>query len=162
MKYPDIAEEITEMAKEDRKVREEFYGQGNPSGRVYAEFVQPVDEKNHLRMVEIVEKIGYPTISKVGKKASFEAWLVIQHYSRGDFQEKCLEIMEEDPSDVDPQNIAYLKDRILAFSGKKQIYGTQWRENPETKKVELFDVEDPENLNKRRVSVCLEPIKQAC
>lgn len=160
MKYPDIAEEIIEMSKEDRRVREEFYGQSNPNHRVYAEFVQPVDEKNHQRMVEIVERIGYPTISKVGKEASFETWLIIQHYSRDDFQKKCLKLMEEDPSDVDPQNIAYLKDRILAFAGKKQIYGTQWRENPETKKLELFEVEDPENLNKRRSIVGLKPIDE--
>lgn len=160
MKYPKIADEINKMSDEDVKVREEYYGQNNPNNRKYSEFIQPVDEKNHKRMIEIVDEIGYPTISKVGKKASFNAWLIVQHHSRGDFQKRCLELMEKDKEDVNPQNIAYLKDRILAFAGKKQIYGTQVKQNEVTKKMELFEVEDLEHLNERRASVGLEPIEE--
>ena len=67
--------------------------------------------------------------------------------------------MEAENDDVDPQNIAYLKDRVLMFSGKKQVYGTQLRRNKYTKKMELYEVEDVEHLNEKRKSVGLEPIE---
>lgn len=160
MEYPKIAAEINKMADDDKVVREEYFGQNNPHNKKYSELVQPVDERNHKRIVEIVSDIGYPTISKVGEKASFNAWIIIQHHSRGDFQKKCLELMEKDKEDVNPHNIAYLKDRILAFAGKKQIYGTQVKQNEKTKKIELFEVEDMEHLNERRASIGLEPIEE--
>lgn len=68
--------------------------------------------------------------------------------------------MEAENDDVDPQNIAYLKDRVLMFSGKKQVYGTQLRRNKYTKKMELYEVEDVEHLNEKRKSVGLEPIEE--
>jgi hypothetical protein len=160
MKYPKIADELNKMAKDDQDAREKFFTQEEPKKFTFAELVQPVDEKNYIRIVEIVDEIGYPTISKVGKKASFNAWLIVQHHSRGDFQKRCLELMEKDKEDVNPQNIAYLKDRILAFAGKKQIYGTQVKQNEVTKKMELFEVEDLEHLNERRASIGLEPIEE--
>lgn len=160
MKYQTISDEINRMAEEDQKVREEFYSIVGANKDIFNKLVQPVDETNYHRISEIIDQIGYPTISKVGKQASFNSWLIIQHHPEGDFQKKCLDLMELDKDDIDPQNIAYLKDRVLMFSGKKQIYGTQLRQNEVSKKMELFDVEDEEHLNKRRKSVGLEPIEE--
>lgn len=156
MKYPKIGEEINRMAAEDQEVRQKFYSQKEGT---FAEIVKPVDDKNHFRMVQIVDEIGYPTITKVGKKASFNAWLIIQHHSDLNFQKKCLSMMEENKSDLNLQNIAYLKDRVLMNTGRKQIYGTQLKLNPVTKKMELYEVEDSEHLDERRASVGLESIK---
>ena len=160
MKYPQISEEIISMASEDQKVREEFFGKNNPNQKTYADLVWAVDVKNHKRMMVIVSEIGYPTISKVGKVASYKAWSIIQHYSRDGFQKVCLDLMEKSYDDVDPQNIAYLKDRILAFSGKKQIYGTQLKRSELTGLLEPFEIEDEFGLNARRASVGLEPMEE--
>jgi hypothetical protein len=159
-KYQTIADELNKMASEDQQVRNKFYSQKNADEATFDKLVKPIDEANYRRISEIIEQIGYPTISKVGKQASFNAWLIIQHHPEGDFQKKCLEMMESAKDDVDPQNIAYLKDRVLMFSGKKQIYGTQLRQNNVTKMMELYDVEDEEKLNERRKSVGLEPIEE--
>lgn len=152
MKYQEIADEINRMAAEDQRARKE-----NSS---FGKEVRPIDEANSRRISETIDQIGYPTISKVGKEASFSAWLIIQHCPKVDFQKKCLELMELAKDDVDPKNIAYLKDRVLMLSGKKQIYGTQLKRNETTKKLELYEVEDKENLNERRKSVGLETIEE--
>lgn len=148
MKYKKIAEEINIMTEEDQKSRE-----------LGSKDICTIDEKNDKRMKEIVTDIGYPTISKVGKQASFNSWLIIQHSPDLEFQMKCLDLMEKQSSDVNPQNIAYLKDRVLMYRGEPQIYGTQLRKNTETGKFELYPVKDPDNLDKLRKSIGLEPIK---
>lgn len=68
--------------------------------------------------------------------------------------------MEDAEDDVNPQNIAYLKDRVLVFSGKKQVYGTQLKKNEITNKMELYDVEDEVHLDDRRKQIGLEPIAE--
>lgn len=160
MKYTTIAEELNKMASEDQLAREKFYSQKEPKKETFRDLVEPIDERNHQRMEEIIDQIGYPTISKVGKQASFSAWLIIQHHPQVEFQKKCLQLMEEVGDDVNPQNIAYLKDRVLMFSGKKQVYGTQLKKNEITNKIELYDVEDEVHLDDRRKQIGLEPIAE--
>lgn len=148
------------MASEDQQAREKFYSLNDSTEKSFRDIVEPVDEKNYKKIAEIIEEIGYPTISKVGKQASFNAWLIIQHHPEGEFQKKCLQLMEKNRDGVDPQNIAYLKDRVLMYSGKKQIYGTQLKQNEITKKLELYEVEDKEHLDERRKKIGLEPIAE--
>lgn len=158
MKYQAIAEEIDKMAADDQKAREKFFAQNDQSNENFEKMVDPIDEINNGKIKNIIDRIGYPTISKVGKKASFNAWLIIQHSPQIEFMKKCLKLMEDEKDDIDPLNIAYLKDRVLMYSGKKQIYGTQLKQNSITKKMELYDVEDIEHLDERRRSIGLDPI----
>ncbi|MFZ3068710.1 MAG: DUF6624 domain-containing protein [Microgenomates group bacterium] len=160
MKYTTIAEELNKMALEDQQAREKFYSQKEPKKETFKNLVVPIDERNYQRIAKIIDQIGYPTISKVGKQASFNAWLIIQHHPQVEFQKKCLQLMENAEDDVNPQNIAYLKDRVLMFSGKKQVYGTQLKQNEITNKMELYNVEDEAHLDDRRKQIGLEPIAE--
>lgn len=149
MVYRKIASEINKMAMEDQKARE--------LASIDTRFV---DEKNNKRMKEIIEDIGYPTITKVGKQASFNSWLVIQHSPDLNFQIRCLDLMEKESFDVNPQNIAYLKDRVLMLQEKPQIYGTQLKKNASTGKFELYSVADTLKIDALRKSIGLEPIDE--
>ena len=68
------------------------------------------------------------------------------------------EAMEK--GEIEPGHVALLEDRILMREGKKQVYGSQLRRNEKTGKYEMWPVEDEENLDKRRLSVGLEPIAE--
>ena len=57
-------------------------------------------------------------------------------------------------------NAALLKDRILMREGKKQIYGSQLHFNQVIKQLELWPIEDDENVDARRASVGLEPLAE--
>jgi len=110
-----------------------------------------IDRQNTIALKKIIKQFGWPTIRMVGKKASFNAWLLAQHADHAlRFQKKVLRLLRdiyEKEKDIDPMNIAFLTDRILVAEGKKQIFGTQfyvtksgWKPRPIKNMKELNDL----------------------
>lgn len=154
--YPDIARRIIEMTKIDQEMRERSLQQGG----LIVEEDEQIDFNNTEEMKRIVGKIGWPTISKVGKEGSFNAWLLVQHADHDvSFQKQCLELMlAEPPSEVAPENRAYLEDRVRVKEGRLQLYGTQFF--GEGDKYAPRPIEDEENVDKRRAMVGLETMAE--
>lgn len=97
-------------------------------------FDDTVQRLNTERLKEIVKRYGWPTIHSVGKTASRSAWLIIQHADHDvRFQKKCLAMMQRiytcAPHSIAKENIAFLTDRILVNTKKKQLFGTQFYVN---------------------------------
>src|SRR5262249_1178792 len=133
---PSLRQELLAMEKEDQQVRaavlkalgEKGISPGKPitdpallkifldqSGSMAA-----VDQRSRDRLKEVVNKHGWPGKSLVGKDGAHAAWLLVQH-ADGDlaFQKRCLALMKAAPKgDVEPQNVAYLTDRILVAEKK--------------------------------------------
>lgn len=89
-----------------------------------------IDIDNQKWLKSFVRKNGWPTISKVGKEAEHTAWLIIQHADNDVvYQRRCLKKMKRfiQKKEVDLKHLAYLIDRVQINSGKKQVYGTQFR-----------------------------------
>lgn len=87
------------------------------------------DRKNTAMLKKFVVDKGWPSISKVGKPASNQAWLLVQHADHDPaFQLKALRLMEPliAKGDVDKANYAYLYDRIMLKLSGKQRFGTQF------------------------------------
>jgi hypothetical protein len=84
--------------------------------------------------------------------------IAIHAISQPSLQKKNLALFKDDPKLYPSAQAAMLEDRILVFSGKKQIYGTQmdWDENG---LMNPFPIEDPETIDERRDVVGLEPLK---
>ena len=122
---------------------------------------EQIDKKNIQRLEEIIKKHGWPGNSLVGREGSLAAFLVLQHADLI-YQQKYFPLLKEAVSkgEADPIDAVYLEDRILMREGKKQIYGTQLHTNKATKRVELYPVEDEENVDIRRASVGLEPLAE--
>ncbi len=77
---------------------------------------------------QIIHLWGWPTISRVGRRASRAAWLIVQHSDHDHlFQRRYLDFMREAhrSDEVDPRDMAYLTDRVLIAEGRLQVYGTQ-------------------------------------
>jgi len=115
-------------------------------------------------MKKIVRELGWPTIQKVGKKASYNAWLLVQHADQNlKFQEKCLSLMikeqENNFKSINKKNIAYLIDRILVHKNKKQIYGTQFYRDKKGKLIPR-PIKNKNELENLRKSVGLEPFSE--
>jgi len=119
-----------------------------------------IDEDNTTWLKGIVEKYGWPTISDIGPDGSQAAWLLVQHADHDpDFQSQCLALMHALPKgEVKPANIAYLEDRVRVAQGKPQLYGTQFYR--EGGKFAPQPIEDPDNLEKRRQAMGLEPFSE--
>lgn len=155
-----FALEINQMANIDQKVRAQFYSQKSNEKNGYKQIVAPIDKENTERLKEIITEVGYPTISKVGKDASFNAWLIVQHSPDIPFMEHCLDLMKKALDDINPQNIAYLEDRLNMFKNKPQQYGTQLQENNLTGRCELYKIADIDAVNKARKSIGLGTIEE--
>ncbi len=120
---------------------------------------QKIDDSDLEVLKSIVKIYGWPTYSLVGKEASYDAWLILQHCNgRDSFQKTCLPLIEVAVRNkqASEQNLAYLKDRILMRKGRKQIYGTQFEII--NHKASLWPVENEEELDVRREKTGLEPI----
>ena len=156
--YKECIAIITEMAEEDKEARRIFLS-GNQNPEKYEEIVGPVFRKHQSIIEDIMNTIGWPTISKFGTKTSKDFWLLVQH-ARIDLKKKGLELMEKCLDDIDMKNYAYLKDRVLLIDKKKQIYGTQATFNIETKKYEPLPTENMDKIDELRASVGLGPLDE--
>ncbi|WP_343535386.1 DUF6624 domain-containing protein [Pedobacter sp.] len=145
-----IANELIAMAQHDLQVREELLKQGKLSPGYHPE-MESVHRENAKRLDEIIRSIGYPTISKVGQEASDAAWLIVQHaISTPTLMKKCYALLSEAPNEVNPQNLAYLHDRICYFEGRPQKFGTQFDNRglyPVEDKAEMIRLRETLNLS---------------
>lgn len=150
-----VGKEILEMVKKDQDERRKF-----EEGKGGIDIT--VDFKNQKRMEQIINQMGWPTISKYGEEICEGAWVLIHH---ADFnvslQERALEMMKALPKDEVLQNrIAYLEDRIKVNKKEPQIYGTQNYSFTAEGGVEQPLIENLAELDARRASMGLEPYEE--
>jgi len=155
--YPEIARELKEMVRVDQEMRKKAEYTMNDEDSFWD---ADIDKRNTLRLKEIITKIGWPNISKVGKEGSQNAWLIVQHADLDvDFQNECLTLMKaESPDEVIQKNIGYLEDRVRLAQGKRQIYGTQF-----VLKYGVYvprPIEDEESVNEKRSKMGMETIEE--
>lgn len=151
--FPDIVAEIDMMFKVDQDMRLKNLKEPDT-------WDENVDTRHTNRMKEIVAQIGWPTVSKVGKQSSSNAWLLVQHADRNiDFQEQCLTLMkQEHEGGVDSRNIAMLEDRIRVNKNQLQLYGTQFRQTANGH--EPLPIEDEVHVDERRKEMGLPSLKE--
>lgn len=167
----ELQKQLLEMGKEDQKHRTEMVElmekvNGPEKDKWMPRYMKIIEEQSAIdtklmqQLEAIVAQHGWPTISLVGPEASGNAFLVLQHADLS-FQKKYFPLLKEAvaKNDVKKSNVALLEDRILMREGKKQIYGSQLRMNTQTQKLELYPIEDEANVDQRRASMGLEPLK---
>jgi len=120
------------------------------------------DSLNEAFMKSFLEEHGFLCRSKVGEKGVQAEFLVIQHSCNLDFQKEWLpEIWRlAGIGELAYEMAAILDDRVRLRTGLKQFYGTQFKWNPDNNKWQLEDIEDPKNVNKRRLELGMETIEE--
>ncbi|MBI5066374.1 hypothetical protein HZA97_09145 [Candidatus Woesearchaeota archaeon] len=147
-----LQKELLNMMKVDQEIRK--------TGKYDPQIIE-VGKKHTERLKDIVKEYGWPTYDLVGKKASFAAWLILQHSDLDkNFQRKCLKLLEEavEKGQSDKTNLAYLTDRVRVNNGKKQVYGTQFYLNPNGE-YGPRPIQNPKEIEERRKKMGLEPFK---
>ena len=161
MNYKVVAGIIIRMRDEDLTLRDQLIESGTLE-QGYNKEMEQLHNKNAIMLEEIINKIGYPTIDKVGKEANDAAWLVIQHsIGQPVFMKKCLKLLEAENNDdiSSKRKIAYLSDRIAAFENRPQLYGTQfdWNEHGDLRPKQFDDLA---KVNQRRNSIGLNTLEE--
>ncbi len=123
--------------------------------------VLAMEEKNHKdnkkRLLELLDKYGWPTASEVTEYAAAGASLVINHTSYA-LRSRYFPMLEEafKKGEAQPLRYAKMRDRLLVEEGKKQLYGTQIKF--ENLMREPYPIKDPEYVDKRREEIGLGPL----
>lgn len=153
--------ELLAMRDDDVRVRARLAGEGSLFQGYHPE-MEAVHRRNAVRLLEIVEDVGWPGSSLVGGDGAEAAWLIAQH-AIGDppLQRRCLALLEAaaEAGEAPRWQAAYLDDRIRVFEGRTQRFGTQLDAGGDGEPVP-FPIEDPEGVDQRRAAIGLEPLAE--
>ncbi|NML56742.1 DUF6624 domain-containing protein [Chryseobacterium cheonjiense] len=146
MNQNNITERLLRLAKNDLAVRERLLNTNQLNGGYHPE-MEAVHRANAAELKQIINEIGFPGISKVGREANEAAWLIAQHdIAEPAFMRSFFEMMTENEWDIKKKHWAYLYDRIQYFQGKPQRFGTQLNADGS-----IYPVIDEQQLNTLRV-----------
>ena len=156
-----LFEKLRGLEQRDSETRERLLKENHLFG-TYDEEMQRVHIENAVDLDSIVKTYGWPGISEVGIDGCRLAWVIAQHsICTPELQKGFLRAMDEAAKvgNVPKQQVAMLTDRIRFNEGRAQLYGTvlDWNSLGELN----CEVEDPENVDARRASVGLEPLREA-
>lgn len=154
MIYEDIAQQLLQLAAEDLQLRQELIERGELFDAYHPE-MEAMHNRNAEALDEIIEKIGFPTIDKVGSEASAAAWLIVQHaIGQPAIMRKCLSLLEDatQQAKVNPVHVAYLYDRIAVFENRLQLYGTAF-DWDEAGNMSPMPYDDIDKVNARRAQL---------
>ena len=117
---------------------------------IFAE-AERVDAENSAQAMTILDRVGWPTESIVGKEAA-EAWthLIAQRVSAEALDYSLPHLRAAAARDeVSEATIAHVEDRSDVLHGRPQRYGTQWTQSPETG-YEPHPLDDAAKVDERR------------
>ena len=119
------------------------------------------DSINLIKVEKILNEKGWLGPDIVGEKGSLTLFLVVQH-SNTKTQVKYLPMLREavKNGNAKAKNLALMEDRVLLAQGEKQIYGSQLEQGDNSIKWKLSPMIDPDNVDKRRADVGLEPLAE--
>ena len=145
-----LREELKRLAEEDQAVRSMNQPFSGPRA-------DPVDRAHRAEVLRIFNRYGWPKVSVVGKEASRDFWLLVQHQSQ-DVQERLLPELRRAVAsgEAAQSHYAMLNDRVMSAQGKLQRWGMQTV--CVDGKAQLAPVEDPAGLDERRRALNLPPI----
>jgi hypothetical protein len=121
-----------------------------------------IDNDNTRFLKTVIGQGSWPMISRDGKEAAEEAWLIAQHADGDpDFQEQVLRVIEPlvSKKEADGKNYALLFDRVALARNRPQRYATQFTRTA-AGCLAASPTEDPKAVDARRVSVGLKPISE--
>lgn len=158
---------LMEWQEEDQDSRkswleqEEQFGVNSPQADSLLLVTKALDRSHTDSLKKFIKKFGFPKRDSVGPEGVFTVFLISQHSSDLELQKITFNYLKEaaERKDIDPESFAVYADKLRQKEGKPQLYGTLIITNPKTRKKELYQIEDEENLEARRESMDLEPIE---
>ncbi len=152
---------------EDQKYRrqiseiEKTYGRQSPEMQAHWKLILEKDATNLALVKKILDERGWLGPDIVGDRGNSTLFLVIQHADLAT-QEQYLPMMRDAVSkgNAYPGSLALLEDRVALGQGKRQIYGSQIGRDMETGQFYVSPLDDPENVDKRRMEVGLGPLAE--
>jgi hypothetical protein len=151
----ELRDQLLRMDAHDQTVRGELAADGSLF-KGYHPRMEAVHRANAEKLREILKRVGWPGEKLVGKDGAVAAWRVAQHaIGEPDFMRECRKLLDEasQRGDAPRWQFAMIDDRIHAFEGSPQRYGTQLRDT--VNGVAPYPLEDVKQVEKWRQEVGL-------
>ncbi|MES2811299.1 MAG: DUF6624 domain-containing protein [Bacteroidota bacterium] len=152
----NLKAEFTEMYKTDQ-----IAAAGKPNGEFanypvenWTKFKDSVFTQHKNRVENLFNKYGYLGINELGESGANHFWFFVQHSDKfPEFQRNILKSMKKavKKGNANPNNYAYLMDRVNVNNGEKQLFGTQvdYKMNGQAKpKIGLVDSLNVDQIRK--------------
>ena len=160
-----LVAELDSIYTEDQKYRlqiddiQKKYGWESNEMKAHWKIINEKDSINLIKIKLILHKYGWLGTDVIGEQGNSTLFLVIQHSDLAT-QEKYLPMMREAVKNgkATGSSLALLEDRVALGQEKKQIYGSQIGRDNDTKLYYVLPLEDPDNVDKRRAEVGLQPL----
>jgi hypothetical protein len=156
----ELRAELIRMDEYDQAVRAELAADGSLFDG-YHPRMAAVHDANAARLREIIKNHGWPVESLVGEDGAKAAHRIAQHsINHPEFMRQCRQLLDEASTNgkLPRWQFAYIDDRIRAFEGYPQRYGTQWRDGPNG--IEPYPIEDPDRVDERRAALGLPSLNE--
>lgn len=166
MKYPQYAQELTQLLEADQKEKKDFAQRF----LMASDDSQFENEKQNLiantrkrtaRMLQILDEIKEPSLSNIGNEGAL-AMSVLASHDELTVLDKILAafqaVYEHDKNDCRYQSMPAMVDASRLAQRQAQYFGTQWFFD-DNKYPFLPMVEDFEHVNERRREYGIEPLR---
>ena len=165
--YSSVTQQLLKIDELDQRYRNQIdliqtkYGRESKELQTLYHNMDLADATNLIQVESILKKYGWLGADKIGSQANLTLFFVIQH-SGLSTQEKYLPIIRDavKNGNANSKDLALLEDRVAVFKGNMQNYGSQLFWSKATKKYFILPLADPDNVDKRRASVGLQPISE--
>jgi hypothetical protein len=163
LKLPTLRKEINLMTLNDQKLRYKRVQTNDDSLlKIINEQIIQSDLNNLKKAKDIIMKYGWLTVSQIGKDGQNNLWLIVQHADQDVlFQQTVLLAMEKwkGTAEINPENYAFLYDKVKCNLNFKQLYGTQviWTSNGGASGFRSITKEDM--VDERRKEMGLQPLQ---
>ncbi|GCC50667.1 hypothetical protein SanaruYs_08850 [Chryseotalea sanaruensis] len=153
------------IREDDQKYRAQLesiqtnYGWESKEMKDLWKIIEKKDSLNLIKIEAILGKYGWLGSEIIGESGNSTLFLVIQH-SDIETQVKYLPMMRDAVKNgkAKASSLALLEDRVALRLGNKQIYGSQVSWNMKTNEYYILPLDDPDNVDKRRAAVGLQPL----
>ncbi len=157
-----LTQQLSLIDYEDQRYRNQMddvqtkYGGGSKEMKALITSMREADSINLLQVAAILGKYGWLGADAVGDEGNSALFMVIQHADKK-ARKKYLPLMREavKKGNAKSKELALMEDRVALEEGKKQIYGSQLGWDMKGNTYYLVPIEDPDNVDKRRISVGL-------
>lgn len=148
-----LAQQADRLVEQDQASR-----RGEPGARR----MNAVDAESTAWLRDVLKKYGWPSTNRGDPQLAFNAWLLAQHAdAANDLQDCVLDLIgQQQTTQAEAQNLAYLTDRVRLAQGEPQLYGTQVSYDSVRGRATPRMLADPEHVNERRARIGLESIEE--
>ncbi len=133
--------------------------ESDQSTRIHGEMSLEADRNNLIKIESIIHHCSWSSIEACGQDGVNAAFYTIQH-AQPEYRIKHLnKFIELSQSGlIRKSTLALMIDRTRTDNKQKQLYGTQYKEERNSGRRILHDLEDPVNVDSLRREMDLEPL----